>query len=388
MATYYKYVQKEADSYVNWAEIGKNMSDMLANENKVREEKKAAIDQASREFGETLANAPQGENRLMNEWALKFGGNAQQARLMQDKLLKSGQLKLNDYIMMRQNITDGTTQAFSLIKDFQTDFKEMWDRMVKDESAGLEQKFAKEAESFGDFNKSDLYINPTDGKVSVAFKDKKVVDGNEVYVMSENPNNFAEISSLKNRIKMRVDKYQLPTQVDAIVNSFGEQIKAMEAVKATLSQQGKIMEISDILQKTGLPEDLNGVVMNFKDAETKVLQSQLSNPFNAASILDDWVNQAPNGKLYDYTWDAKEAAQNPELILLRNEGGKPMPVLSEEQKTVALEKLRLEARMRYKHKEQLISTGQVQLQERRPPTQGELDTSAKIKQSKVIGEMR
>ena len=377
MPTYYKYAEREADSYINWAEIGKNMSDMLANENKIREEKKAAIDEESRQLGLTLSDYPQGENRLMNEWAMTFSGNMQEARLMQDRLLKQGKLKLNDYMKMRQNSTDGTKTAFDLITDFQTDFKEMWDRMQNDESAGLEQKFAREVEAFGDFAKSDLYINPTDGKVNVAFRDEKVVDGKKVYVMNKNPNNFSEINALRNRIKMRVDKYKLPTQMDAVVNSFGEQIQAMQTVQAQLHQQGMTMEITDILQKEGLPEDLKGVVMGFKDAETNILQSQLANPFNAASILDDYVNTAPNGKLYDYTWDKDQAAANPELILLKNEGGKPVPVLSAEQEKVALEKLRVEARMRYAHKEKLTSTGQIQLQERRPITQTESDEKDK-----------
>jgi hypothetical protein len=374
--TYYKYAEREADSYVNWAEIGKNMSDMLANENKVREEKKTAIDQASREFGEILANAPQGENRLMNEWALKFGGNAQSARLMQDKLLKSGQLKLNDYLVMRQNVTDGTTNAFNLVKDFQDDFKEMWQRMQDDVSSGSEQYFAKEVESFGDFNKTDLYINPTDGKVSIAYKDKEIIDGKEVYTMSKNPNKFSEINALRNRFKLRVDKYKLPTQMDAVVASFGAQITALQEVKAQMFVEGRIKETENILDKKGLPEDANGVVMKFKDAETKILQSQISNPFNAASVLDDWKNIAPNGKPYDYTWDPAEAAANPELILFKNEAGKPLPVLSAEQQKDALETLRLEARMRYVYKEEVKVTGQLERRDapqRTPITSTEKD---------------
>ena len=41
MATYYKYAERSADSQVNWAEVGKGISDMLADEVKIREEKKA-----------------------------------------------------------------------------------------------------------------------------------------------------------------------------------------------------------------------------------------------------------------------------------------------------------------------------------------------------------
>ena len=35
MATYYKYADREAGSQVNWAEIGKNLTDTLSEENKL-----------------------------------------------------------------------------------------------------------------------------------------------------------------------------------------------------------------------------------------------------------------------------------------------------------------------------------------------------------------
>jgi len=34
MATYYKYAERELDSQVNYAEVGKNLSDMLAETNR------------------------------------------------------------------------------------------------------------------------------------------------------------------------------------------------------------------------------------------------------------------------------------------------------------------------------------------------------------------
>ena len=119
----YGYVERDATSFVDWGTIGKNLSDMLQNENKVREEKKAAIDKATNEYANTLANAPQGEHIGMNEWALKYANDAQQARLLQDKLLKSGQLSLKDYTIQRQNLLDGTDQTFNLTKEYQQEYK-------------------------------------------------------------------------------------------------------------------------------------------------------------------------------------------------------------------------------------------------------------------------
>ena len=46
MATYFGYVEREADSYVNWADVGRNMSATIDNIQRVRDEKKALIEKA------------------------------------------------------------------------------------------------------------------------------------------------------------------------------------------------------------------------------------------------------------------------------------------------------------------------------------------------------
>ena len=56
MATYYKYAERGADSQVNWAEVGKNLSDMLSDEVKIREEKKATYEQSYQDEQKNLYN--------------------------------------------------------------------------------------------------------------------------------------------------------------------------------------------------------------------------------------------------------------------------------------------------------------------------------------------
>ena len=38
--TYYKYAERQVDTRINWAEVGKDMSDMLLEERKLRERKR------------------------------------------------------------------------------------------------------------------------------------------------------------------------------------------------------------------------------------------------------------------------------------------------------------------------------------------------------------
>ena len=72
MSTYYKYVERSVDDQINWAEVGKNMSDMLKNEAAAREAKKAEINEASRQFGLDLSNAPTGDYDAGNTFCCRI----------------------------------------------------------------------------------------------------------------------------------------------------------------------------------------------------------------------------------------------------------------------------------------------------------------------------
>ena len=355
MATYFKYAEREADSYVNWAEIGKSMSDMLKTENQIREDKKSAIDKASREYGEQLANAPQGEHKGLNQWALEYSSDAQQARLMQDKLLKSGQLKLKDYVVMRQNINDGTNQAFDLMKEYNTEYSNKMERMKAEQNQDLEPWLMGEAEGFANFSQTKLYINPTDGTLSVA----KMMDGPDgVRTMSNNPNDFTTVNELRNRIKSHFDRFDVAANVGAYVNGLGQEMNVLSDLKNKY-QRGTITEILDITDRSFLGND-GDVVMDFVDAETKMLEGMMTNPYNVSSILTNSVNfEQKSGKEYTFTWKEEEAKANPNLILLRNDpkSGLPMPDFSEQQRKDALIYLRTQARLMYDKTEKMTAVG-------------------------------
>ncbi len=356
MATYFKYAEREADSYINWAEIGKDMSEMITTENRIREEKKDAIDQASREYGNVLSEPPQGEHKEFNQWSLEFGSDAQQARLMQDQLLKSGQLKLKDYLVMRQNMTDGTDRALELMKEYNAEYSRKMERTKAEENQDLEPWLMGEAEGFANFSQTKLYINPTDGTISVA----KMVKGPDgVMTMSKDPNDFTTVNALRNRIKGTFDKFDVAANVGTYVKSLGEQIDTITKIKNKYDR-GTITEILDITQRDGFKADEKGIIQSFEDVETKMLESMLANPYNISSVLTNSVNFDPKTKEeYTYTWSEQEAKDNPNLILLKNDpkSNNPMPQFSDDQRKVALEHLRTQARLMYDKTEKVTVVG-------------------------------
>ena len=383
--TYFGYAERNASDEINWSQVGKNLTDMLSSEAKIREEKKAAIDKATREYGETLANAPQGEHQGINQWALTYADSAQQARLMQDRLLKSGQLKQRDYLVMRQNITDGTSQAFNLIKEYQAEYNDKMERYKKGDSQALEQWLMAEAEGFANFNNSELYINPTDFTVNVAKKEKQIVDGKEVYVMSKNPNDFTTVNAMRNRIKGKFDRLDVAKTLQAGVSTLGKEKDAILKL-GTLTQGGSITEIIDITTRKDFGVEAKEAVSLYERAESTYLDSIMVQPTNISSILTDYVGMDPNTKeSYSYTWDAKKAGGS--VILLKNDSaGRPVPEFTEGQKKVAKNALREKFRIMLDREVDIKPTAQAQLQERRPPSEGQLDRADKKREAKNFAE--
>jgi len=389
MGTYYKYAERNADSQINWAEVGKDMSDMLKDEVKIREEKKAAIDAASREFGKVLSDPPQGEHTGASAFALKYSDNASQFLKMQDQLLKSGQMKVKDYTIARQNLTDGTDVAFNLTKNYQKFYGEKMERYRTDKSQDLEQWLMGQSEIYSNFNKHDLWINPTDGTVSLAAKELKNVDGKDVYVMNKNPNTFATVSTINNWITGQYDKFNTNAAADAFVGALGDELKATTTQIASLSQTGQITTIADITSRTDIDPDTKKILFKFIDAENQGIESVYANDINRLSAVTNSVKFcSTNGKQYTFTRDETDAKNNPEKILLKVDpnSGKPKPVFSDVQIKDSDNFMRNEFRRRYDYKEDIKTTAQLDRNEPRAKTAAEIGLEQSKDEALIFGQ--
>jgi len=323
MATYYKYAERSAEDYVDWGAIGKTMSDTLLKEQENRDKMKADIDKASREFGETLMNSPQGEHRGMNKWALEYANNAQQFQLMQLRNLKAGKLSLKDYLVGRENLKQGTSDAFDIMKKYNDKYGEYMERQKPGgDGSGLEAFLLGEVEGFGNLTSSSLYINPADGQVSAGMRVPR--DPNKPYdpqtnpytaKMSNNPSDYRTLNSLNFALSAQIDKYDAAGAVDGIIDSFATDYQIL-----TRGSRGKLTTVNDVRQ---MGED--GKL--FTDAlEKKITANFESNPFNALSTIQDFLVYGPDGEKIELTRDPAEANDHTLLLVANSEqpdGGMP-----------------------------------------------------------------
>jgi hypothetical protein len=352
MATYYKYAERDAESQVNWASVGKDMSDMLAETNRVREEKKSAIDAATRESLIQLSNSPQGEHKGANTAALEYADGASNFIRLQDNLLKRGQLNLRDYTINRQNLNDGTDKGFNAMKAYQENYANKMKRYRDDVSGLYELRKMEQAEGFGNFTKAGLFIAPN-GRVMAGMKTEKEVDGKKVFVMDDAPGKTASVDWINGMIVGEWNKYDYKSPIKTFVDGLGEEIKV--ALKlGGITRQGSITSISDITSRVDIDPKTKQELFRFITAENDSIQAVLGTPFDKLSVLLDSAKIArKNGKSYDITQDPEEAKKNPNLILevINPNTGQGDMVFTDEQTKDAEDFIRGQMRAQYDYKE-------------------------------------
>jgi hypothetical protein len=366
MSTAYKYVEREAEDQINWAEVGANLTGVLKEENRVREEKKGAIDEATRQFTQVLNDVPKGQNTELNKFALNAAADLQEQMLLQDKLLKSGNLKLRDFTIMRQNLTDGTDQAFSLFENYNAEYDIKMARMstslpVNKQASIIESWNMELVEGFGNFKDSKLVIDSRTGIMSMA---KMIPDpnfkGTGPAPLIPDMNNLMSVQNMENRLKTQYDKYDVLGQAENYLDSLGTdervfQDKMYSAYKAdiftTISDTTKkteggyasmsTSEKAELSRVTGVPINELKAISLFQESQDNWVKGQLgSGGIAGASVILDFRNKNPKtNEKFEPMMDSPKARElaktDSNIVIMKNVDGRMVPELSEDQQIYA-----------------------------------------------------
>jgi hypothetical protein len=238
MPTYFGYVEREADNYINWADVSKNITSTVNDIQRVRDEKKQALDDDYRAELKNLTLQPKGQDEEANKYMTEYGDNASNFLMMQNRLLKQGHVKLKDYVNAKQNLSDGTDNLFQIMKDYQANYSKYMDRYKNNESSSAELWSLKQVEKFADFSKSAAYI-AADGSVMAAMKTMKNVDGKEIYTLDTNPGQVASMSVLKDAVNTMIDRYDVNDKTTELAKAMGVHVESLYV-------NGQIASIEDI----------------------------------------------------------------------------------------------------------------------------------------------
>jgi hypothetical protein len=311
MATFYKYAERSAESQVNWAEIGKDMTDMLRQEVAVREEKKSALNEATRKAAEQISNAPQGQHESAKAEAIRLADQATKYLLMQDRLMKQGILDPKDYMISRQNLNDGVKGAYTSMKAFQENYAKLLERAQKDESSMIELKRLEKVQGYGNFSQSGFFIDAPTGNLNIGLKEEQVIDGQKVIGLKKG--STVGMQYIDGAIYGQIDKYKYKDPLKEMADSVGQYVTSTVS-PGTLSSIGVVTTLTDArkrINEMGIGEDDKKILYDFYAASYDTIGSMLTNENHKASLLVD----AMASKGYFWTDDPDVAAKDPKAVL-------------------------------------------------------------------------
>lgn len=376
--TYFEYADRLPESQINWFQVGKDITDAIKKEDELRQKRKAETEAAFRKDINELANAPQGNSDLVNKWTTNYSSKATDYLLQINKLLKAGAIKPKDYTLINQNLRDGTAILFNLSKEYQAEYEEKMKRAQPDgEGSASEAQIMGMIEGFGNIKDTEAVINPLDGSISVG---KLVTNKDGVKALAEGADNLMTVNQLRNRIKQKIDKYKVNEALKGEVDLLGDVVTEMVTKNNSTTETGFISKITDPTKRKGLSQEGQQAADAYLQTEKNIINSKLTNPYHTSSILFDWANNGVDpktGKPYQVVFDDKIAATSSHYILYSMKEGMLQPDFDttangREQKKEAEKYLTNKFRSMLEQKTELRTTPQIQLQESRPKTPGEM----------------
>jgi hypothetical protein len=307
--SYYKYAERDASVQVNWAEIGKNLTQTLQDEVKVREEKKAVIEEDTRQYGNILNNSPQGKFQDGNTFVNNYVAQQQKIRMMDDALLKSGRMDLKTYTLRRQNGIDGTNTLFELQKNLQSVYSERMEGILSGKLTAQNAYEMMQVQAFGDMSKAEAVSNPVDGRVQVVMTET-AKDGIKRVI----PNSNIDVNVLNGKIQMPLESFDVNSETKRLVDSQGELV-------LSLFQAGSLSGAGSITELTGVDAITKFGKGTWTEAANKVnsaiqlsIDAMLANPRNLPSLL---TGQVGGYSSESFTYNKDEAAKDKNKILLK-----------------------------------------------------------------------
>ena len=292
MSTGFGYVRDSKPNIIDWADIGKKMSDSLELEIKDRQKRKDDINAKAGEFSSQLLDQPQGAYAEANRFFADFSQQASQQALRDLQDLKSGRLSEQEYYQRRANLQSGTDLMFKAGKLFNDNYSQAMQRIQDGSASVLEADLKAKMEGYLNFAKSGAYINPLTGTVNVSILDN---NGN----VSSKRGDFMDASELVKLSSEKFDNFKLDETIKNITDRLGN--------ITYRTPDGKTIKVStidfDLLDKKDQAKFKNKF-NNAIDSEVDAIVGGI-NSKAAASILADH-----SGESYSLAFDINNTDEN------------------------------------------------------------------------------
>ena len=319
MADFFKYVGKADRGIQDWSKIGKDISDGLKEVTDKRQAERARIDKLTSDAINEVNNVQLGQSKTFNQFILNGSGQTKSALLMQEKLLKQGVVKPQDYLNFRQVVTDDWANLSEAAKSFNKDYAESMKRLQDGEAAMQEMYQNEKYDAFMNVQDKSVFVNPVDGRIYLTTTDG---DGN----IERDPASMMNVNAINARRKDKINKFNVQAEVQKATGALGKVVKALNADGVITRDDKRLNEYSMLI---------DGVEMTFNDAKNDIIDSLMTSPRNNASILTDTIG--------GYTFTDVESEAGGKVIYLEQDGmGLFQPKLTDDQLSAVRNKLNME----------------------------------------------
>jgi len=316
--TYYKYAERDADSQINWAEVGAEASGMLLEVNRVREEKKDALAQAQRESLNNLMNSPQGKNQDVNGVMNKFAHDLIAQKKIDYDLLTRGEMSVRDYTLKTQNQMDGTNRIFEIGKQLQATRQATLDGISDGTLSTSINVFNRGmVEQYQDMSKLGINVNSPDGSINLGIYEDKVVDGKNVRVLADN---IANPNVILGKVAQTVPAFDINKANDNYTKALGSK-KDYWYQAATTTGAGTITELTGVqfLQNLTRPSDI-AIVKNINDSINNQVASYFTDENKLFDVLGDKLGKYDENS-FTFNKDIADADENKILVMVNPSTG-------------------------------------------------------------------
>ena len=316
---YKVYAERDVDkSQVNWADAAKTITTDLKKIREDRANTRSQIETDTQKTLKELRTLDPVDNQQLGELALRGSDQSASYLMMQNDLLKSGEINPTDYMVGLQNQKDQWSNFSGAVKNWNAADLKARERLEAGESSAAEWWLNEQNEAFGNLENVSTFVDPQTGDMSVIELDE---NGQIPLLPNGEPDRskYVNVNSMNVRINDQINKIDLNLDIAPDVDLMAGFIDSKWAPGAYGS---RVEQIEDARNAPGYQKYLTGIVDKYT-----------ANPRQTLSILADNVGG------YDYTRNPDEQGGN--MILMEPDArGLMQPVLTEEQERIAKEYIR------------------------------------------------
>lgn len=347
-----------AGRQVNWAEQFGKIAEQISGIEARREAEKEELD-AMNKLDMTLFQM--GENQSMNSFVLNGADSIRSKMLEWNKSLKAGQLSPKEYKNKINNVKEYWGELATTAKSFDDRYMQQMERQRNGDSSGMETYGLEKLADFQNIESKSVYVDETTGRILLSNTDEEgryvgePIDINHI----NNPGNIVDNRvDLNSEVSEKVKNWEVFQQFDLLKKGATQSI---EDVRLNPQFNQAVNELSYSLLST---PNAVASVMSDNGVAGKYEVGEISFPIEVDFFMDEAEKgakvqeQIERIKMLNENVDAdidegklKSEIEKYMIEVRRDANGTMRPVITDDQRDIAKDRIQREVEMQLGHKE-------------------------------------